>query len=181
MGNSEDERDSEGKVLPWTFLEDEPENPQILKLVEEKFKKIEKYLRTGEPKAVVLSYSNPETTSPDRTYTYARELWKAFPVVIEDDLPGNSEKWGLLNRARRGLFGRLGVELRKPESLHRVKEPNWRENHTCYPTKYETIFYHTLGVEVPVEWGSWVDFFTVNLSLEQLKELTQKSGAKQRP
>ena len=79
------------------------------------------------------------------------------------------------------LYSRLSIKDEEKEVLDDVMQRYFGENHYVYPTNLPNVFYHSLDVEVGIMQGDLAGdtfrFFTVNIPIEKIRDLSKSSGA----
>lgn len=181
--SSEEDKRSYGAILPWYYLEREPDNPDVQAVVKAKLKRLEELRATNEAQTLILSFTgmtNPPADELPRfleASSYARSFLHSIPPYYPEDLPHDSEAATFLNRARQDIF--IALACPRPQPLHDT-EPGYYGNseyHGFAKTNKPHVYYHVLDCDAGNEAGDGVDFFTVNIDEETIRALAKEAGA----
>lgn len=75
------------------------------------------------------------------------------------------------------LHKQLGINEDESELLDSVNERYYGEYHTVFPTNLPGVYFHSLSVEFDYGAGHTLEFFTVGIPIEKIRDLAKASGA----
>lgn len=112
--------------------------------------------------------------------SYLKNLFKALPQPNPEDFPQTKEELTVLSKSRKALLEKIGLKDGKLEVAHKINRINigmGREYHNYGITNLgDTVYYHKVGNYYD-DWDiAAIDFFTVNISESELKEIIRESS-----
>lgn len=180
-------RMSDGKEPPNTHFVYEPLAPEIVdSFVESILIKIQNAKSQNKKLILPLGFEMSVGMDPYhyrelKGSTYLRKILEALPELNPDDFPQTEEELTVLSKSRKALLEKIGIPDGNLEIIHagnRINIGMGKEFHHIGKTNLgEDVFYHKISNDHSEWMSSSLDFFTINITEAELKEIVQKASA----